>query len=180
MFAGSSFPPCIKVLAHWLSWLGAGLWTGVHPPTLCLPPSKIKHTFLSINLAFLLVFEWWAAGPQFISGHAGRLQSVFEKVGTLNSARQFYIPALAFTKYDLNQWTSEVAQSCPTLCDPMDCSLPVSSICGIFQPRVLEWVAISFSKDSSWPRDWTQVSQITGRRFTIWAFREAQVWFGGS
>ena len=42
--------------------------------------------------------------------------------------------------------TSEVVQSCPTLCDPMDCSLPASSIHGIFQARVLEWVAISFSR----------------------------------
>ena len=41
---------------------------------------------------------------------------------------------------------SEVAQSCPTLCDPMDCSLPASSIHGIFQARVLKWAAISFSK----------------------------------
>ena len=40
---------------------------------------------------------------------------------------------------------SEVAQSCPTLCDPMDCSPPGSSIHGIFQARILEWVAISFS-----------------------------------
>ena len=40
---------------------------------------------------------------------------------------------------------SEVAQSCTTLCDPMDCSLPCSSIYGIFQARVLEWVAIAFS-----------------------------------
>ena len=44
---------------------------------------------------------------------------------------------------------NEVAQSCPTLCDPMDCSLPGSSIHGIFQARVLEWVAISFSRRSS-------------------------------
>ena len=48
---------------------------------------------------------------------------------------------------------SEVTQSCPTLCDPMDCSLPGSSIHGIFQARVLEWVAISFSRGSSRPRD---------------------------
>ena len=48
---------------------------------------------------------------------------------------------------------SLVAQSCPTLCDPMDCSLPGSSVHGIFQARVLEWVAISFSRGSSWPRD---------------------------
>ena len=41
---------------------------------------------------------------------------------------------------------SEVAQSCPTLCDPMDCSLPGSSVHGIFQARVLEWGAIAFSK----------------------------------
>ena len=67
---------------------------------------------------------------------------------------------------------SEVAQSCPTLCDPMDCSLPGSSVHGIFQARVLEWVAISFSKRSSQPRDGTRVSRIAGRRFTIWATRE--------
>ena len=41
----------------------------------------------------------------------------------------------------------EVAQSCPTLCDPMDCSLPGSSVHGIFQARVLEWIVISFSKE---------------------------------
>ena len=48
---------------------------------------------------------------------------------------------------------SEVAQSCPTLCDPMDCSLSGSSAHGIFQARVLEWVAISFSRGSSQLRD---------------------------
>ena len=44
----------------------------------------------------------------------------------------------------------------------------------IFQARVLEWVAISFSRRSSWHRDWTQVSQIAGRRFTVWATRETR------
>ena len=47
---------------------------------------------------------------------------------------------------------SEVAQSCPTLSDPMDCSLPGSSIHGIFQARVLEWVAIAFSLGKFIPR----------------------------
>ena len=61
---------------------------------------------------------------------------------------------------------SEVTQSCPTLCDPVDCSQPGSSIHGIFQARVLEWVAISFSRGSSRPRDQTQVCHIVGRRFT--------------
>ena len=67
---------------------------------------------------------------------------------------------------------SEVTQSSPILATPVDYSLPGSSIHGIFQARVLEWVAISFSRGSSWPRDWTQVSRIAGRRFTVWATRE--------
>ena len=46
-------------------------------------------------------------------------------------------------------------QSCPTLCDPMDCSPPGSSVYGIFQVRVLKWVAMPFPRGSSWPRDWT-------------------------
>ena len=60
-----------------------------------------------------------------------------------------------------------VAQSCPTLCDPMDCSPPGSFVHGIFQARMLEWVAIHFSRGSSWFRDQTQVSRIAGRFFTI-------------
>ena len=67
---------------------------------------------------------------------------------------------------------SEVAQSCPTLCDPMDCSLPDSSVHGIFQAIVLEWIAISFSRGSSRPRYWTRVFCIVDRRFTVWATRE--------
>ena len=69
---------------------------------------------------------------------------------------------------------SSVAQSCPTLCDPMDCSLPGSSVHEIFQARGLEWVAISFSRGSSRPRDWTRVSRVAGRHFTIWATREVK------
>ena len=60
-----------------------------------------------------------------------------------------------------------------SLCDPMDCSLSGSSVHGILQARVLEWVAVPFSKGSSQPRDQTQVSHIAGRFFTIWATREA-------
>ena len=67
---------------------------------------------------------------------------------------------------------SEVAQSCPTLCDPMYCSLPGSSIHGIFQARILDCVAISFSRGSSWPRDQIRVSHTADRLFTIWAIRK--------
>ena len=65
----------------------------------------------------------------------------------------------------------------PTLCDPLDCSPPGSSVHGIFQARILEWVAISSSRGSSWPRDWTHISCVSctaGEFFTGWATREAQ------
>ena len=54
----------------------------------------------------------------------------------------------------------------------MDCSPPGCSVHGIFQARILQWVAIPFSRGSYWPRDWTQVSCIAGGFFTIWATRE--------
>ena len=57
-------------------------------------------------------------------------------------------------------------------CAPVDCSPPGSSAHGILQARILEWVAISFSKGSSQPRNQTQVSCIAGRFFTYWAMRE--------
>ena len=65
----------------------------------------------------------------------------------------------------LKESESEVAQSCLTLCDPMDCSPAGSSIPGIVQARILEWVAIPFSRGSSQPRDRTRVSHIAGRGF---------------
>ena len=65
-----------------------------------------------------------------------------------------------------------VAQSCPTLCDPVDYCPPGSSVHGILQARVLDWVAISFSRGSSRPRGRTWVSCIESRLFTIWATRE--------
>ena len=67
----------------------------------------------------------------------------------------------------------EVAQPCPTLCDPVDCNLLGFSVHRILQARILEWIAIFFSRGSSWPRDWTHVSCIGGRRFNLWATREA-------
>ena len=67
-----------------------------------------------------------------------------------------------------------VAQSCLTLCDPMHYSPPGSSVHGILQARILEWIAMPFSKKSSQPRDWTWVSCVTGGFFTVWVIREAQ------
>ena len=73
----------------------------------------------------------------------------------------------------LSEWV-KVTQSCPSLCDPMD-----YTVHGILQARILEWVAFPFSRGSSQPRDWTQVSCITGRFFTSWATREVQEYWSG-
>ena len=65
----------------------------------------------------------------------------------------------------------EVAQSYPTLCNTMDCSLAVSAVHGILQARILGWVAISFSRGSSRRWNWTWVSCVVGRWFTNWAMK---------
>ena len=67
----------------------------------------------------------------------------------------------------------KVTQSCPTLCNSMNYSLPGSSVLGLLQARILEWVAIPFSRGSSLPRDLPRVSWFAGRSFTVWATREA-------
>ena len=66
-----------------------------------------------------------------------------------------------------------VTQSCPVLCNPLDYSSPGSSVHGILQARILEWVAILFSRGSSWLRGWTCICCIAGRFYTIWAAEKA-------
>ena len=80
---------------------------------------------------------------------------------------------LSCVLYPFSVQFGSVAQSCLTLCNPMDCNLPGASVPGTLQARILEWVAISFSMGSSGPRDRTRVSWIASRFFTIWAAREA-------
>ena len=90
----------------------------------------------------------------------------------------FILPSLFFPHtiniifYHITCMHAKSLQSCLTLCDFMGCSLPGFSVHGIFQARILEWVTISFSRRSSWPRDWTRVAHIVGRCFTIWDTRE--------
>ena len=89
---------------------------------------------------------------------------------------RFFFFSIIHLKILLKVKESEVAQLCPTLCDPVDCSPPCPLSMGFFQARLLEWVAISFSRGSSQPRDWTRVSRIGGRCFTHWATRELEKW----
>ena len=93
------------------------------------------------------------------------LQSCVSFRCTIKWISQIYTYNLFF----LNYFTRYVITYSPY---PMDCSLPGFSVHGTFQAIVLEWITISFSRGSSQPRDWTQVSRIVDRCFTIWATRE--------
>ena len=82
--------------------------------------------------------------------------------------------SVAVSKIQLHAWMWSHFSCVQLFVTPWTCSLPASPSMGFFQTRILEWVAISFSRRSSQSRDWTRVSHIVGRRFTFWATKE--VW----
>ena len=114
-------------------------------------------------------------------------EDIVGESGGLASDYLFQIPALSVTalwpcnlssphlSFSFGKVKVLVAQLCPTLWDPMDCSPPGSSVLGILQARILEWVAIPFFRGSSRPRDQARVFCIVGGFFTIWATLEALV-----
>ena len=126
--------------------------------------------------------------PIAVEGTAGRGRH-YENRKPRNSLNQNYqndqnyqysfIHSAKFLKYLLSwQWSGKkvkvlVAQLCPNLCNPMDCGPQGSSVCGIFQARVLEWVAVPFSRGSSQSRDQTLVSCVADGLFTAETTREA-------
>ena len=116
----------------------------------------------------------WLPTPVFLPGEFHRQRSLvgyspwrckcWTWLKQLSTLARRYIHVCATQGMDVL-----VMQLCPTLCDLMDCSLPGSSVHGILQARILEWVDIPFSRGSSWPSEWTQVSCTAGRFFTVWA-----------
>ena len=75
---------------------------------------------------------------------------------TTRGAQLWSCPSSSYKPCLVQAWVhAKSLQLCPTLCDPMDCSLPGSSVHGILQARILEWVATPSSRESFWPRDWT-------------------------
>ena len=84
---------------------------------------------------------------------------------------QFSVQYPKFQSFVVDSEWVKFAQSCLSLCDPMDYSSPGSSVHGILQARIMEWLAIPFSRGSSYPRDWTQVSHTAGRFFTIYLYK---------
>ena len=99
------------------------------------------------------MWVWENSGSWWWTGKLGMLQSM----GSQRVRHDWAIePNWTYFYY----YCCSDAQLCPTLCDPVDCSLPDSSVHGILQARILEWVAMPSSRGSSWPRDWTWVSYI--------------------
>ena len=143
---------------------------------------------LCYAVSSIMAYALWPYGPQ-----PARLlcpwDSPAKNTGYMSSSRgssqprdwtcvsYFCIAGWFFTisatwEVPLNECEVKVTKSCPTLCDPMDCSLPGSSIHGIFQARILEWIAVYSSRGSSQFRNWTQLSCIASWYFTIWAIRD--------
>ena len=124
-------------------------------PVDCSLPGSFVHGFPQAT-----ILEWFAM-PSSRGSSQPRDQTQISWI-----AGRFFTMSTGFFSIERSlakESENEVTQSCLTLCDPTDCSPPGSSIHGIFQARILEWVAISFSRGSSWPRDWTRVSHIVGR-----------------
>ena len=147
------------VLIHMCACVHAQLCLTLCNPMDCDPAGSSLHGILQAR-----TLEWVA-----VSFSKGSSQPRDQTCVSLSLA----LAGGFFTTSGTWERKSEVTQTCPTLCDSVDCSPPGFSIHGVFQARMLEWVAISFSRGSSLPRDRTQVSCIEGRCFTLRATWEA-------
>ena len=116
-----------------------------------LPPSKVQTKNLHWESVPSLT-SLSGSGPT-TNVPCSLSESLYWRLSSLNSIPTFILSLLTHSRVRSHSADkkSEVAQSCPTLSNPMDCSLPGSSIYGVFQARILEWVAISFSRKSSNP-----------------------------
>ena len=142
-------------------------------PTLCNPldcspsGSSVHGIFQARKLLLLLLSRF-----SCVQLCATPWTAAYQATPSMGFSRQEDWSELPFPS-PMHESESEVTQSCPTISDPMDCSLPGSSVHGILQARILEWVAMPFARGSSQPRDRTQVSCIAGGFFTGFPIREA-------
>ena len=141
-----------------------------------------KHSFNYMFIDYLLgIKPWWLKDELNLVCSSGNLQPSETHANWLSwprssthTIKNSRLPAVLRSQEGFLEMMCLglcvlVAQSCPTLCDPMDYSPPGSSVHRILQARILEWFAIPFSRGSSQPRDWNRVSCIAGRCFTSWA-----------
>ena len=145
-------------MLKWLNWTLSGGLVTKSCPTLLTPWTVARQTSLSMDSPEKNI----GVGCHFL------LQGVFStqdsNLGLLHCRQILYW----WTMKRKGKWSLSVVSNSLW---PHGHSLPGSPVHGIFQARVLEWVAISFSRWSSQPGDWTRVSHIEGRRFTVWATR---------
>ena len=135
-------------------------WSGLtFPPPGDLPDPGMEH---SACISRWILYHWVTSEAIGICEHALKGGEGDKQFGVIDNR------LLSHKHAD--------AQSCPTLCNPMNCSPPGSSVYEISQARLLEWVDIFSFRGSSQPKDWTWVSRIVGRCFMIWATREASPW----
>ena len=134
-------------------------WSGLP----CPPPEFLLHS--KVNQLFVCIYPLSFGFPFHLGHHRalGRIPSAIQQV---LASYLFYMCMCA-----------KLLQSCLTLCDPMDCSPPGPNVHGVFQARILKWVAMPFSRGSSWSRDRTQISCTGGRFFTTSATWEAHLFY---
>ena len=126
--------------------------------------------FVKVNFMTPNVLSWWTFHVKLKECVLCSFCTEFCKCqAALSDSDRSFISLLIFYFFYGLLRSKRVAQLCPTLCNPLDCSPPGPSVHGILQARMLEWVAMPFSRGSSRPRDQTPVSCIAGRFFTIWA-----------
>jgi len=126
-------------------------WSGLPFPSPMHKKWKVKVK--SLSHVWLLATPWTAA---------------HQAPPSMGFSRQEYWSGVPLPSPIVVLVKAKITQSCPTLCDSMD-----YTVHGILKARILEWVAFPFSRGSSQPRNWTQVSRIAGGFFTSWATREA-------
>ena len=134
----------------------------------CLQPHGLSPTRLLCPWHFPIK-EYWIGLP---FPPPGDLSNSETEPSSHASVAGFFNHCAAWEASPAEWSESEVAQLCLTLFDPVDCRPPGSSIHGISQARILEWVAISFSRGSCRPKDRTRVSRIADRRLNLWATTE--------
>ena len=138
----------------------------------------------------LLYCPWLGFGIWVIIGHIEwvmKYNFIYFLCTIVYNSFIYNVPNLEITKISFNRKMKKhtqvhiycccclVAKSCPALFDPMDYSSPGSSVHGISQKRILEWIAVSFSRGSSWPRDVTCISCIGRQILYSWTTRESPV-----
>ena len=147
---------------------------GLFTPSLWKPKNR-NTVYLQLHCIFPLHPKITDGTPSFYWCYKGVIGPTalygclcFQKIAfhfSVEGKSLIHIPELLQTSLVIVCVCVQSLQLCPTLCDPMDCSTQAPLSMGILQARILKWVAMSSSRGSSWPRDWTHVSCIAGGFF---------------